>query len=596
MQNPKYVVNQVLVSSILNWVISGQIAIPEIQRPFVWSASKVRDLLDSLYQGFPIGYVIAWKNPDAKLKDGSTAEGKKVLIDGQQRVVALTAAVLGREVVNKDYKKIRIKIAFNPLEEKFEVINPAIEKDIRWIPDISVIMKGDADLFEIAADYLIKNPDADKRKVQNVIIKLKNLSERQIGFIELESDLGIETVTEIFIRINSEGVVLSQADFAMSKIASYGDYGAILRKYIDYFCHLAKFPEFFATLKENDSDFSKSKYITKIEWLKNIQDDLYDPDYSDLLRVAFTSEFNRGKLTDLVSLLSGRNFEKRIFEKNISEESFQRLEKSIDNFTNQTNFERFLMIIKSAGFIDKSMITSSNSINFAYILYLKLKDSKYDPAKIESLVRKWFVLSILTGRYSSSAESAFDYDIRNMAEDYEKYINTTISAELSDSFWEIGLIENLKRSVVSNPFINVFFASQVKENNKGFLSTDITVRDMIIHRGDIHHIFPKAYLRTKYNSRNDYNQIANYVYMQSEINIQVGKKSPEEYFGEIINQIKTGDIKYGGITDMGTLSDNLSQHCIPESIFSMTLDNYFDFLDQRRKLIAQKIKKYYQEL
>ncbi len=126
MSAQKYSVNQHLIETLLSWVKSGSIAIPEIEWPFVWDATKVRDLMDSLYQGFPVGYIIAWRNPTVKLKDGSLAEGKKVLIDGQQRVTALTAAIAGQQVVNQDYQQVRIRIAFHPIEERFEVSNPAI--------------------------------------------------------------------------------------------------------------------------------------------------------------------------------------------------------------------------------------------------------------------------------------------------------------------------------------------------------------------------------------------------------------------------------------------------------------------------------------
>ena len=141
MPTQRYSVNQHLIETLLSWVKSGEIAIPEIQRPFVWDASQVRDLLDSLYNGYPVGYIIVWKNPDVGLKDGSISEGKKVLIDGQQRITALSAALVGQQVVNKDYKTVRIRIAFNPLEERFEVTNPAIEKNKAWIPDIVPVSK-----------------------------------------------------------------------------------------------------------------------------------------------------------------------------------------------------------------------------------------------------------------------------------------------------------------------------------------------------------------------------------------------------------------------------------------------------------------------
>lgn len=155
----KYSVNQHLIETLLSWVKSGEIAIPEIQRPFVWDSSKVRDLMDSLYQGYPIGYVIAWRNPNVRLKDGSLSEGKKILIDGQQRVTALTAAILGDYVVSKTYQRVKIKIAFNPIFEKFEVQNPAILKDKTWFPDISEAINGSVGILKLVRRYLELNPD-----------------------------------------------------------------------------------------------------------------------------------------------------------------------------------------------------------------------------------------------------------------------------------------------------------------------------------------------------------------------------------------------------------------------------------------------------
>ena len=213
-----YEVNQNPVSSILTWVQDGEIAIPEIQRPFVWDRSKVRDLLDSLYKGYPVGYLISWRNPDVRLKDGSNASGKRVLIDGQQRVTALRASLLGDEVIGEDYRKQRIKIGFHPIDEIFEVNNPAIDKDPSWIPDIEGIVGASGDIFKAVDEYLAANPGAERSVVQSSLLALSNIAQRPIGMIELGADLDIEVVTEIFIRINSQGVKLNQADFAMSKL------------------------------------------------------------------------------------------------------------------------------------------------------------------------------------------------------------------------------------------------------------------------------------------------------------------------------------------------------------------------------------------
>src|SRR5438477_3599161 len=157
MATQRYTVTPQPIETLLTWVKSGEIAIPEIQRPFVWDATKVRNLLDSLYRSYPIGYLIAWRNPTVKLKDGSSSAGKRVLIDGQQRVTALMAALLGQQVVTKDYEKVRIRIAFNPLEERFEVSNPAIAKNSAWITDVADVFAPKASLFGLVNNYCAHN-------------------------------------------------------------------------------------------------------------------------------------------------------------------------------------------------------------------------------------------------------------------------------------------------------------------------------------------------------------------------------------------------------------------------------------------------------
>jgi hypothetical protein len=351
------------VETVLAWVKSGEIAIPEIQRPFLWEASKVRNLLDSLYQGYPVGYLIAWRNPNVKLKDGTLSAGKRILIDGQQRVTALMAGLLGRVVLTKDYETVRIRIAFHPLQEKFEVANPAIKKDGAWIEDVATVFAPEADLIDLTDAYSAKNPEADRRKVGKVLQKLRMITNNHVGLIELAEDLDIQVVTEIFIRVNSAGTELSQADFAMSKIAANESYGGnTLRKAIDYFCRLTVSPEFLGVIEKNDKSFAASEFLPKMRWLKGVNDDIYDPNYTDMLRVAFTAEFGRGKLADLVALLSGRNFETRQYEAGIAEESFARLKQGVLQFINQTHFERITMILRSAGFVTRDLIGGQNAV------------------------------------------------------------------------------------------------------------------------------------------------------------------------------------------------------------------------------------------
>lgn len=598
MSTQRYTVTPHPIETLLTWVKSGEIAIPEIQRPFVWEATKVRNLLESLYRGYPVGYLIAWRNPTVKLKDGSSSAGKRVLIDGQQRVTALMAALLGQQVVTKDYEKVRIRIAFNPLEERFEVSNATTIKNPAWLPDVSEVFAPGVSLFGLVNSYCDRNVGTQQDAIFQVIEKLRKITSNLVGVIELDGDLDIETVTEIFIRVNSAGAELSQADFAMSKMASNESFGGnTLRKAIDYFCHLAVAPDFYSKIKENDSTFASTDFFQQMAWVKNENDDIYDPSYTDMLRVAFTSEFKRGKLQDLVALLSGRNFETKQFEESIAESSFAGLRQGVLNFINETHFKRFVMIIRSAGFVDASLIGSQNALNFAYILYLTMRSQKIPAEDIASAVRRWFVMSALTGRYSGSPESTFDFDIRQIHEQgFAAFGPATFAGELSDAYWDALLPQEMNTSSSSSPYFRVFQAAQVKLGDKGFLSRDIRVLDLILNKCDVHHLFPRNHLKGQGLNRGRYNQIANYALAQSEINIAIGDKAPAFYFKELRDQCQGGKKKYGGITDLAELKANLTENCIPVSILSDEPHDYDAFLEERRKLMAGKIKTYFKTL
>lgn len=598
MATQRYSVTPHPIETLLTWVKSGEIAIPEIQRPFVWDATKVRNLLDSLYRGYPVGYLITWRNPRVKLKDGTFSAGKRILIDGQQRITALMAALLGREVLTKDYDTVRIRIAFHPQEERFEVSNPAIAKDPAWLADIAELFSPTASVFQIVTDYCQRNGGTSQDAVFATIERLRKIIHNHVGVIELTDDLDIETVTEIFIRVNSAGVELSQADFAMSKIAVNEKYGGnLLRKAIDYFCHLAVAPEFASKIEKGDPDFARSEYWPAMRWLKDVNDDLYDPTYTDMLRVAFTFEFGRGKLQDLVALLSGRNFETKQYEESIAEESFAKLKSGILAFMNKTHFDRLTMILRSAGFVTSDLITSRNAVNFAYIVYLRGRREGLAADDIERLVRRWYAMSILTSRYTGSPETAFDLDIRQLeAQGLQSYAEAVIATELPESFWLGMLPQLMETSSAQSPYFIAYLAAQARLGDKGFLSKDITVRDLLLNRGDKHHIFPRRYLQQQGLSRGQYNQIANFVMAQSEINIAIGDKSPEIYFKEIVEQVNGGPKRYGGITDPEVLRQNFEENCLPESLLNGQVPDYETFLAERRRLMALRIKRWFEVL
>ena len=599
-----YSVTTYSVQSILGLIESGDIAIPEIQRPFVWDSTKVRDLVDSLYHGYPTGYLITWKNPDVKIKGGGVAEGKTVLIDGQQRVTAITAALAGKTVLNDDYESKRVKIAFNPLYEgegtPFAVLTPVIEKDSRWISDIAEFFAPDFDSWSFVNDYIQANPDCNPKIVNSRITDLKAIATRQLGCIVVAAECSIDEVTDIFIRINSKGVVLSQADFAMSKIAADEAHGGnMLRKAIDYYCHLSVKPEFWATITENDAEFMASEYAAKAAWLKDDKDDIYDPDYNDVLRVAFMHMFRRGKLADLVSLLSGRDFEARDFKSEIADASFAKLHDGVIKFMHKGNFQDFTAALRSAGFISPAIIGSKGAVNFAYNLYLTLKeDSSIPSTDVKRWVQRWYVMSVLTGRYSGSSESIMDRDMRGIADrGFVSFYNEIAASQLSDNFWSVTLPQSLTTTSIRTGAWMVYVASQVRAADNTLFTNGFKVADVIGNVGDIHHIFPKAYLRKEIDApQRLYNQIANYTYLEKRINIAIGEKSPGEYFSQARAAIIEGKPYFGDISDEETLALSLKANCIPEGVFHMTAKDYETFLAERRALMAQKIRRYFEGL
>ena len=599
-----YSVTTYSVQSILGLIESGDIAIPEIQRPFVWDSTKVRDLVDSLYHGYPTGYLITWKNPDVKIKGGGVAEGKTVLIDGQQRVTALTAALAGKPVLNDDYESKRVKIAFNPLydgdDTPFAVLTPVIDKDSRWISDVAEFFAPDFDSWSFVNGYIDANPGCDPKVVNARRTDLKAVATRQLGCIVVAAECSIDEVTDIFIRINSKGAVLSQADFAMSKIAADEAHGGnMLRKAIDYYCHLAVKPEFWATISQQDPEYMASEYSAKAEWLKNDKDDIYDPDYNDVLRVSFMHMFGRGKLADLVSLLSGRDFEARDFKAEIADESFAKLHGGVVKFMSKGNFQDFTAALRSAGFVSSSTIGSKGAVNFAYNLYLTLREDKSIPStEVKRWVQRWYVMSILTGRYSGSSESIMDRDMRRISEQgFIPFYQEIAASQLSDNFWKVTLPQNLVTTSVRTGAWMVYVASQVRSADNTLFTNGFKVADVIGNVGDIHHIFPKGYLRKAIDApQRLYNQVANYTYLEKRINIAIGEKRPGEYFSQARDAIKSGVSYFGDIADEDALLSNLEANCIPEGIFEMGVEDYDVFLAQRRVLMAQKIRNYYESL
>lgn len=611
MEGEKFTNTSMSIKGLLGLIEANDIAIPEIQRPFVWKNAQVRDLMDSLYKGFPTGYIILWKNPNVKLKDGTLSSGKKVVIDGQQRITAMMTAIAARKIFNSEFQETRVKIAFNPFAaleyeqgneeaEIFAVQTPAHLKSKNWIPDIAEVFDTKFASWTFIPQYIAANPEMNGDKLQAVISRLKGIETTQIGVIELSEKLDIDVVTDIFIRINSKGTALSQGDFVMSKMAADEEHGGnMLRKVIDYFAHLAVVPSYYDYIANHDLQFAATPYLKKLEWLKDDNETVYDPDCDDVIRVAFMHMIKRARLSELVQLLTGRDFETREFKEEIAEQTFKQMYEGVSNVINEYNFKQFMQTIRGAGFISPKMITSNMALDFAYSLFLMMRqdDCEVPVAERKRIVQKWYVLSILTGRYSTSPESVFAKDLKVISEvGIRQALKNIEDATLSDNFWQVALPQNLSYASSLNPTYLAFLASQIYFADHSLLSQNIRVGELITLGGDVHHIFPKKYLVEHGFERTQYNQTANYAYLDTPVNISIGKKAPKDYFSAALAQCGSDKAETGSIIDEKVLRENLAMNCIPDDIFEMDYTRYDEFLEKRRTLMAQKIRKYYESL
>lgn len=606
----KYSINNEKVNILLGWVQSGVVAIPEIQRPFVWKKSQVRDLIDSLYNGYPVGYIITWQNPSVRLKDGTSSHGKQILIDGQQRITALRAAIKGLSVINNKYKEEKIAISFNPYTEEFKVQDGSTRRGTEWIADISEVMDEDFSSRRFIAEYDQKNMveiDGEKKSrfsddeldlIDRNLTNLRQIRNKEIGNIVLSSELPIDIVNDIFIRINQKGTKLSNADFVMSKIAVYerekGDeYGMNIRKFLDYFCNLAVEPMQYKDIEKNDTKFTSTDYYRHIAWLKSETSDLYDPDYNDILQTILALQFDRNKLGELVQLLSGRDFEQRIDLKENADDSFAKLEEGIYKYTREHNFKHFIEdILMASGYSDKSILTAKAVINYVYGIYLRLRDIDDINTETLSKLRKLFVISLLKSRLTGSS-LAFSEDFKRIKQpgDLTKFVNTLEMQELTGVYWTSTLPDEFDKINTSNQFWNVFVAAQRKLNYHGFLTPQLKVADMTTP--NIHHIFPKSYLIAQGIDKDGYNKIANFVYLRDDVNKKLDDDAPRIY----LEKVKKFDGAFNNeILDEDALDQNLKENAIPKEIVNYDITNYENFLKKRRNEMAQLVKEYYYSL
>lgn len=577
------------IGKLMDDIEIGDIALPDIQRPFVWykKISKVRDLFDSIYRGYPIGYLLFWENANrSDYKNIGFDEKKRkiprfLIIDGQQRLTALFAVMKNQEVLTPDYESKTIKIAFRPIDAIFKVGDAATDRDPEYIPDLSALWSGEGD-FAIISNFISALKEKreitkeEEKTISSNIQSLININKYPLTALEIAPSLEEEIVSDIFVRINSQGVSLTQADFILTLLSVYWEEG---RKEIEQFCIDSR------KIPEKETRFSSFNYLIK-------------PDPDDMLRVLVGLTFHRAKMKDVYSIIRGRNMETGEFSEDLRTQQFDKLKLNLPTILDNTNWQSFLKVLIGGGYKDEELISSKSAVLYSYIIYLIGKQNfNTQNHELQRIIGRWFVMSSLTGRYSSSPETAFEKDLNRIKEfspdGFISGLEKIIGENLTNDFWDITLVGQMETSSARSPEANAFYAALNKLGSPVLFSRKL-VGDLYDpslkikkKRLEKHHIFPRNYLISKYGfdknkDKAKINQIANLTFLEFEDNIEISDDKPSEYFAMVQKRFGESEIK-----------EMLAQHAIPENFYQLEYDN---FLQERRKLMTGIIKKAFNKI
>jgi hypothetical protein len=555
----------------------GEIGLPDIQRPFVWSMTKVRDLFDSMYRGFPIGYLLFWENGSSDTHRTIGAGPKQkvarlLIVDGQQRLTSLYAVMKAVPVITKNFKSQRIKIAFHPLSEKFEVSNAAIEKDAEWIPDISILWQPDTKPHAFKRKFLEK---LGKRRpltaeeediIHERIDRLIKLEEYPLTALEISSSVDEDKVSEIFVRINSKGEALNQANFILTLMSVFWDEG---RKELEEFCRRSKAPS---------PDGSPSPFNHYLR-----------PNPDQLLRVSVALGFRRARLEHVYSLLRGKDLETRQFSDEQRVKQFALLQEAQVYALDLQNWHEFFKVLKRAGYPSDQLISSQMAVLYTYALWLIGKrDFKVNLYRLREVMARWFFMATLTGRYTGSPEARFEQDMAllrgaNRADDFVRILDEQISAVLTKDYWEVTLPNELETAAARNTAQFAYYATLCllearvlysKMKVSELLDPTTKAKKTALER---HHLFPRKYLqRIGVREKRLINQVANYALVEWSDNIKISDRAPRDYVPELEKRFASDE-----------LQQMYDWHGLPSNWYEL---DYEDFLKERRRRIALIIK------
>ena len=579
------------VGDLVHDVMTGRIGLPDLQRPFVWKDNKVRELLDSMIKGYPIGYIMLWESPnDYETKKNSIGinsktydEPKELVIDGQQRLTALVAAMYGVKIKDKNFKEREIKISFNPLTKEFAVWSSAYERDSEWISKISDVFLADENhsIITLRKTFIREANEGRKKKelpeisdeeeyvIENNINELLNLSQYSLPTLEINYYADEEDVADIFVRVNSGGQSLTENNFIQTLISVYEN-----------------------ETSDRINEFSEQSRIPADNTSYN---SLLAIEPSHLIRMAVGVGFRRARLRYAYMLLRGKNLETGKFSEEERQANLDKFKEALDRVMNLNNWHAFINIVAEAGYISDKLIASSNAVVFSYVLYLIAKyDYNLDAMSLKKCISKWFFMSAITYFYTGSTESEVERqfaDLRNVndSDGFIQYIDSVIATRFTDDYFEYTLPNELNTTAGISPSWNGFVASQIVLNTPMLFSNTPVSKYFIIGSSgtknaiDKHHIYPKNYLtKMGFSSDRDRNQLANFTYLDYATNIDISDKPPIEYVSEY--RKKLGEEGY---------KKACSDHALPENFENM---EYTNFLALRRELMAKIVKKAYLEL
>lgn len=573
------------LDNLLHYIDIGDIGLPDIQRPFVWSNTKVRDLFDSMYRGFPVGYLLLWENAQADgarqigTDDKQRATPSRLIVDGQQRLTSLFAVFRGHKVIDEDYRDRQIEIGFRPRDGRFEVADAAIRRDPEWIPNISGMWASRKSSRKLVNDFIdqlnARTPlsEEEEEVIAHNLDRLFDLQKYPFTALEIAPTVDEEQVADIFVRINSEGVKLNQADFILTLLSVFWDEG---RHALEHFCR-------------------ESRQIPAHGAVASPFNHFIRPDPDQLLRVAIAVGFGRGRLKSVYQVLRGKNVETGVFSTSHREEQFKVLQEAQAHVLNLTNWHQFLSALVGAGFRSGEMISSQSTLLYAYAFYLIGRVRFRVPEhQLQKVIGRWFFATSLTGRYTGSPETVMDSDLNRLkgvhdAAGFVRALDDMIAGTITSDFWTITLPAVLESSSARNPQLFAYIAAQnrlgapVLFSHKKIAELIDPALQTVKKALERHHLFPQAWLKSQgVTDLKLINQMANYALLEWPDNIDISDTPPSEYVPTI--RARCGDNDWERMNEL---------HALPAEWETM---EYGDFLKQRRVLMADIIRRGFETL